>query len=223
MTDKTSDDQHLCWNCKTDVGFQHFCNTCIKIQPTPSSEDYFSFFELPKKLSIDAKALQTKFYELSKKLHPDSYQQATEQEKQIALEKSSILNKAYEIVKDPWLRAGYMLDVENFSKKNMDQKTPPELLAEMFEIQEHVDTIKEAKRSPISEEELKLIERDLNESLGEVQSKIKIIESKLQSVFKEWDADSSNHEKLALEIQKLIHERKYLETARQTVESALES
>lgn len=223
MADKTSDDQHLCWNCKTDVGFQHFCGTCIKIQPTPSGEDHFTFFGLPKKLTVDIKSLEKKFYELSKKLHPDYYQQATSQEKQIALEKSSILNHAYEVVKDPWLRAGYMLDIENISRKNLNQKTPPELLAEMFEIQEHVDTMKKAKQSQVSGAELKSIEQDLNASLEMVAEKISNVESRLQNVFKEWDKNASTHQNLAVEIQKLIHERKYLETARQTVESALES
>ncbi len=185
--------------------------------------DYFTFFGFPKKLTVDTKSLEKKFYELSKKLHPDYHQQATPQEKQNALEQSSVLNKAYETIKDPWLRAGYMMDIEGFSKKNTDQKTPPELLAEMFEIQEHVDNLKQAKQSNVSAEELKAIEQGLNESLKTVQGKIKNVEERLQDIFREWDSGGSKHENLALEIQKLIHERKYLETARQTVETALES
>ena len=221
--DKTSDDQHLCWNCKTDIKFEHFCNTCVKIQPTPSSEDYFTFFGLPKKLIIDTKTLEKKFYALSRRLHPDYYQQATQQEKQIALEKASILNKAYETLKDPWSRAGYMLDIEHYSKKNRDQKTPPELLTEMFDIQERVDAIKQAKQSKLSEKDLISAARDLNKALEEVEEKIKDLELKLQMIFREWDANSQKHEQLAARLQKLIHERKYLETARQTVESALEN
>ena len=38
--------------------------------------DYFAVFGLPRKLGVDAEALQRRFYELSRQHHPDFHQRA---------------------------------------------------------------------------------------------------------------------------------------------------
>src|SRR5487761_1334287 len=90
-----------CWSCghENDADAQ-FCAQCGKLQPdTP--EDYFVFFGLPRRLQLDRAALEKKFYQLSRKLHPDLFARASAQEQQWSLEKSSILNDAWRTLRDP--------------------------------------------------------------------------------------------------------------------------
>ncbi|MEE9241479.1 MAG: hypothetical protein V3U53_09870, partial [bacterium] len=42
-----------------------------EIRPIPAEVDHFAFFSLLRKMSLDEAALEARYYELSRKLHPD--------------------------------------------------------------------------------------------------------------------------------------------------------
>jgi DnaJ-domain-containing protein 1 len=86
--------------------------------------DYFEFFGLERKLSLDLDDLQRRFYRLSRELHPDRYTRATPAERARALEASAVLNDAYRTLRDPVLRAEYLLGTDSMT---------PELMEEIFE------------------------------------------------------------------------------------------
>jgi molecular chaperone HscB len=102
--------------------------------------DYFEVFELPRKLGVDTAALQRRFYELARQHHPDFHQLATDEERRRAEERSALVNAAYRVVRDPIARADYLVRLEEGrdTREGVTVKptAPPELLAEMFEIQE---------------------------------------------------------------------------------------
>ena len=86
-----------------------FAPDCGKVQPASAAADYFEVFGLPRKLAIDTAALERSFYRLSRKLHPDVYARATEQEQEWSLTNASLLNDAYRTLKDPISRTEYLL------------------------------------------------------------------------------------------------------------------
>jgi molecular chaperone HscB len=102
--------------------------------------DYFEVFGLPRTLGIDTAALQRRFYELAREHHPDFHQAATPEELARAEEASARVNAAYRALRDPIARAEYLVRLEEGreTKEGAEVKpsAPPELLAEMFEIQE---------------------------------------------------------------------------------------
>ena len=98
-----------CWSCGA-TGAAHFCNACGKVQPA-IPVDYFTFFGLPRKLSLDVAALERDFYVLSRKLHPDVVAQGSRMEQEWSLEQSSLLNDAYRTLKDPVRRTEYLLRI----------------------------------------------------------------------------------------------------------------
>jgi len=69
----------LCWNCHERTLGTHFCRL-RKLRQIPQSLDYFALFEMPKKLWIEMEGLERKFLQLSWKLHPDNFVNATELE-----------------------------------------------------------------------------------------------------------------------------------------------
>ena len=102
--------------------------------------NYFEVFGLPRTLGIDTAALQRRFYELSRESHPDFHQAAPADEQARVLEASARLNAAYRALRDPIARVEYLVRLEDGREtkegETVKPKAPPELLAEMFEIQE---------------------------------------------------------------------------------------
>jgi molecular chaperone HscB len=102
--------------------------------------DHFEVFGLPRRLGIDLAQLQRKFYELSRQSHPDFHQAAPPERQAEILEASARLNAAYRALRDPIARIEYLVRLEEGRDTKegaaVKPKAPPELLEEMFEIQE---------------------------------------------------------------------------------------
>ena len=102
--------------------------------------NYFEVFGLDRTLAIDAAELQRRFYELSRQHHPDFHQGASAEEQARTLETSARVNAAYRALRDPIARVEYLVRLEDGQETKegdaVKPKAPPELLEEMFEIQE---------------------------------------------------------------------------------------
>ena len=102
--------------------------------------DHFEVFGLPRRLGIDVAQLQRKFYDLSRQGHPDFHQTAPPERQTEILEASARLNAAYRVLRDPIARIEYLVRLEEGRDTKegaaVKPKAPPELLEEMFEIQE---------------------------------------------------------------------------------------
>jgi molecular chaperone HscB len=105
--------------------------------------DFFEVFGLDRRLAIDVAALQRRFYELSRRWHPDFHQAAAPAEQARALEESARVNAAYRALRDPLARVEYLIRLEEGRATQegavVKPKAPPALLAEMFEIQEALE------------------------------------------------------------------------------------
>jgi molecular chaperone HscB len=175
-----------CWSCKAPVAGAHFCPSCGKIQPLPPGTDYFGFFGWPRRLTIDPAVLEQQFHKLSWTLHPDNFVRASEAERNLSLERSSQLNDAYRTLRDPIARIEYLLLLLGLRKEGTTkQHAPPELLEEVFELNESLDELREARAEGTDvtglRERLLEAQRNFEEKLGE-------IDEDLAGVTGEWDA-----------------------------------
>jgi molecular chaperone HscB len=126
--------------------------------------NFFEVFDLPRKLGIDAAELQRRFHALSRRHHPDFHQLAPAEEQARVLESSALVNAAYRALRDPIARVEYLLRLEEGreaskdgdetvdghgpSRSNVKPKAPPELLEEMFEIEE---TLQDARTGSLDD------------------------------------------------------------------------
>lgn len=179
-------------------------------QPT----DYFSVFGLPRKLRIEMDALEQKFLQLSWKLHPDNFVNASEEERELSLKRSSELNDAYRTLRDPVARVEYLLALEGERKEGeKKQQAPPELLQEVFELNESLDELREAKSAGADlaglKQRLESAEKNFGEELHEV-------DAELQLVAREWDAaldanaGDPARKKLMGHMNELLNRRSYI-------------
>lgn len=109
---------------------------------------HFEIFELPARFELDPAALDQRYRELSLKLHPDRQTGADARERRLAIEKTTALNEAYKVLKDPVKRAFYLLKLAGVDLDREDAGTqkdmPPEFLEEVIELREALDQAREA-------------------------------------------------------------------------------
>jgi molecular chaperone HscB len=163
----------------------HFCAACGHIQPVGRDTDYFAFLGLPRKLRVDEAELEKSFYALSRQFHPDFFMNASPEERQASVERSSLLNDAYRTLRDPISRTLYLLSLEGY--KEAEKKAPPDLLEEVFELNMQVEEIKAAKKVG-DDDEVAEARRSLDEALGNLREKMTEIDARLGALFGEWDA-----------------------------------
>lgn len=192
----------------------HFCSSCGKVLQVPEHSDYFAMFELPRKLWIEMGALEQKFLQLSWKLHPDNFVNATADEREISLKRSSELNDAYRTLRDPVARVEYLLAIEGARKEGQNkQQAPPELLEEVFELNESLDELREAKAAggdtAALRQRLEAAEKNFEQKLAEV-------DTELQNAAREWDkliddkADESGRSAGKAKLNDLLNRRSYI-------------
>lgn len=98
--------------------------------------NYFELFEIPVQLKLDPTGLKKKYFELSRRFHPDYFSQSPEAEKSLVLEKSSLLNKAWKTFQSPDDTIKYVLVLKGLLEEEEKYNLPADFLMEMLEISE---------------------------------------------------------------------------------------
>lgn len=229
--------KHGCWSCARQIE-THFCDSCGKVQP-PEPVDYFRFFGLPHKLNVNTKELERDFYKLSRKLHPDHYGNASEQERAWSLEKTARLNDAYRTLRDPIERTRYLLELEGMkldeqsseatqtaraTGQQKKQVVPPELLEEVFELNMQLEEVRMAKKHGESNVQLAL---ELKEHKEKFDAMLAESERELRKLWEQWDSaldrnDSAQKDAAKHQMVDLLNRRSYIRNLVRDVNEALE-
>lgn len=76
--------------------------------------NYFKLFNLEQKFSIDIDNLSECYQTIQRTVHPDKFAHATKQQQLVAVKKSTLVNDAYQTLKNPLKRAEYILILRKF-------------------------------------------------------------------------------------------------------------
>jgi molecular chaperone HscB len=218
-----------CWSCGAPAAAVHFCPACGKIQPLAAADDYFAFFALPEKLTIDADDLERRYLSLSWKLHPDNFVRADEFERNLSLERSSQLNDAYRTLRDPIARVEYLLARKGVRKEGQTkQQAPPELLEEVFELNESLEELQMARESGGDGNEMKALRDRLQSAAKSFEEKLAEVDAELASTCDEWDAafdacaDDQARSPLMARMNEILNRRSYIRNLVANVAKELE-
>ena len=220
-----------CWSCS--VGHDDstlFCPYCSKIQPPPGG-DYFSVFGLKPKLNLDLQALEAEFHRLSRRLHPDRFARAQENEKQWSLADTALLNDAYRTLKDPLRRTEYLLKLlgaapnPNTSSqpgapaKKAPSRVPADLLEEVFELNMQLEEMRAARKTGAQNPEL---EASLNEDKKKFDGLLAAVDKDLRAEWTAWDeGDKAAREAAQKSMAALLDRRRYLSNLVRDVNATL--
>lgn len=108
--------------------------------------NYFELFGLTPNFDIDEKHIADVFQSLQKSMHPDKFAHASSQEQLLAVQKSSMINDAYQTLKTPLARAQYMLELRGVDMPD-EQSTfkDTSFLMRQMELREMLDDVKHAE------------------------------------------------------------------------------
>ena len=100
--------------------------------------NYFEIFGLPVQLKVDKGGLPKRFFELSRKFHPDFYANTTPSEQHRALEITADLNKAFRTFQNDDDTLKYVLQLKGLLEEEEKYQLPPDFLMEVLEINEQL-------------------------------------------------------------------------------------
>ncbi len=98
------------------------------------NRNHFELFQLPVEYRVDVSRLDQRFRELQACVHPDKVAHQGETEKRLALQWSTRVNEAFQILRNPLDRARYMVSLQGIDCDEESRTTmPPEFLLEQIE------------------------------------------------------------------------------------------
>ena len=107
------------------------------------TQNFFETFNLPVLFNIDIDMLNHQYRTLQKTIHPDRFVNATDAEKKQSLQKSTQINDAYQVLKDPIKRASHIISLHQVLKENA---LPPDFLMKQMEWEEEFETINDLEQ-----------------------------------------------------------------------------
>ena len=212
-----------CRNCGAGAPVdEHFCPQCDRILALGRYGDYFTFFGLPRRLVLDPQDLERRFRELSRKFHPDYFYNAPPAERIASLERSSYLNDAYRVLRNPAARIEHLLAVEGLPPAKSDEgsvKVPPALLEEVFALNEELDEIREGRESGA---EAAALRARLEAARAPIEARRDEHEARIRELSERWDrqADAPSAERRATldALRETLLERSYIQNLIATIE-----
>jgi molecular chaperone HscB len=131
--------------------------------------DYFELYGLPVSFNPDPKLVKHKFYELSKKYHPDFYINDDEEKQEEVLQLSTLNNKAFHVFRDAQRRIQYVLTLKGMLDEGDHYALPQSFLMEMMDVNEALmdlqDEPDDSKLASITSE-ISAIEKTLLDELN---------------------------------------------------------
>ena len=222
-----------CWSCSVAHNESTlFCPHCSKIQPPPGS-DYFSVLGLRPHLNLDLSSVERKFHRLSRRLHPDRFARAAENEKEWSLADTALLNDAYRTLKDPITRTEYLLKLhgaeigEEHSGKNRRHgemgasRVPADLLEEAFDLNMQLEEMRMAQK--MGEDEDPGLKQDLTMAREKFEGLRNAVDEDLRAQWSAWDNgdDAARHGAQKVMVA-LLDRRRYLSNLVRDVSETLE-
>lgn len=160
--------------------------------------NYFELYEIPASPTVDATLVKKKFYELSRKYHPDFFTNETENDQTEALEKSSAVNKAFKIFNNKDETIKYFLQLKGLLQEEEKYQLAQDFLMEMMEINE---ALMEAKMSEDS--------TAINHLTSQISNLQSTIYEPVKEIVEHYQTDTTTQKEL-LQVKEYYYQKKYL-------------
>lgn len=95
------------------------------------SKNHFELFGLPVGFQIDTAELASRYRELQKVVHPDRFAAADAHSQRLSLQNATLINEAFQTLKDPMQRARYLLGLRGVDVEQKTLNDPAFLMQQM--------------------------------------------------------------------------------------------
>lgn len=181
--------------------------------------DCFAALGMPRKLTIDLGALERRYHELSRKIHPDRFASSTVRVRDASIRATATLTRSYRTLRDPVARGLYWLELLGEKLAENNKRVPPDLADLVFEVQEQLAELCDAPAG--SDPARELAERVAQRRAG-LQTMIDARLAELDRNFAKWD-QRPDEKMLTLELKAILSSIAYIRTLIRDVDRALEN
>jgi molecular chaperone HscB len=171
---------------------------------------------LERRFQVDLSMLEHEFHRLSRKVHPDRFARAGENERQWSLADTALLNDAYRTLKDPLHRTEYLLKLEGAEigeeHSGIDRKdpsrVPADLLEEVFELNMQLEEMRRSRKSGEQDQQL---QASLEQAKRKFDVLLNDVDRELRMQWQLWDESGAAARKTTQKTMvALLDRRRYL-------------
>ena len=103
-------------------------------------QNHFELFGLPAVFALDAGALEQRYRQLQREVHPDRFATATDSERRLSMQLATRVNEAYRTLRSPLPRARYLLELAGVDvAAECNTAMPADFLMEQMEWREGLE------------------------------------------------------------------------------------
>jgi molecular chaperone HscB len=167
-------------------------------------------------MDLDLGMLEHQFHKLSRKLHPDRFARASDNEKEWSLADTALLNDAYRTLRDPVRRTEYLLKLhgaeigeEHSGRDRRDpSRVPADLLEEVFDLNMQLEEMRANRK--MGEDDLAL-KQSLHDAKKKFDGLLDDVDRDLRAQGKAWDeGDEATRKAAQKTMVALLDRRRYL-------------
>lgn len=160
---------------------------------------FFELFDMAPMLIINTDLLRKKYFELSRKYHPDYFANTNQADQQKILEESAFLNKAYKTLTNKDETIKYILKETGLLEDEEKYQLENSFLMQMMELNEE-----------LAEEDIQnddVIENSLSKKLTQLQNEIY---EPVENIIKDYEKRTTTKEEL-LQVKDYYFKKKYID------------
>jgi molecular chaperone HscB len=219
------------------------CQSCAHVQeprllcvecgaPLGAPLDLFAALGLPRKLTLDPAQLEQTYHDLGRRIHPDRFAGSDATLRDLSLRSTALLTRAYRTLRDPVSRGLYWLELNGHKLAENTKNVPADLAEMVFEVQDQLAELREARDGHGTEVER--LRGEVDERRAELHRMIDAALSELTQNFAHWDgertddaydhvADGVGRDRLVSELKSILSKIAYLRTLIRDIDRELDS
>lgn len=106
------------------------------------TQTYFEIFGQKPAFEIDRTALANRYRQLQREFHPDKYASKSAREQLLAMQYAARINEAHNTLRDPVLRAGYLLELAGMEISPEQTTSNAEFLMQQMSLRERLEEVR---------------------------------------------------------------------------------
>ena len=167
--------------------------------------NYFELFDIPVSLLVDKDSIKKRFYELSRKYHPDFYSQSSEVEQGEVLQMAALLNKAFKVFGNQNETMKYVLQLKGLLEEEEKYQLARSFLMEVMDVNE---LLMDAKMDGDGKQ-LEILKQQIANLQSEIYEPVKNIV--------EHYSEGTTTQKELLQVKEYYFQKKYLDRMLATI------
>jgi molecular chaperone HscB len=200
--------------------------------PLGAPLDLFAALGLPRELTLDPAELEQTYHDLGRRVHPDRFAGSAASLRDVSLRSTALLTRAYRTLRDPVSRGLYWLELNGHKLAENNKNVPVDLAEMVFEVQDQLAALREARDGHGAEVER--LRGEVDERRAELHRMIDAALGELTQNFAHWDgarnddayvhdADSVSRDALVNELKSILSKIAYLRTLIRDIDRELDS